>query len=324
LQEHKATLNGLPPDTVPTSTLRFEVQDTGVGIKEEQLVKILQPFEQVGSKEQRAEGTGLGLAISTQLVGLMGSALTVISAIGEGSTFSFQLTLPLIDAAPQKVSNAKSIIGYQGARQKILVVDDKVKNRFVLCDILIPLGFEVLEAENGLAAIKEARAKQPDLILTDLIMPVMNGFDAVKRMRQIASLQKVPIIAISASVFEQHQKESLQAGCDAFLPKPIRLEVLLSLLKSYLAIEWLYAESPQAQAVSTDALPLIPPPRQELEALQNLAKRGNVLRLRKQADYIESLDEKYLSFATKLRTLAKQFKHKQILALVEEYLDHNS
>lgn len=324
LQAHNSINAHSAQEKAATCTLRFEVQDTGIGIKEEQLEKILQPFEQVGNKEQRAEGTGLGLAITSQLIGLMNSELQVISALGQGSTFSFQLTLPITDTAPQKISNPESIIGYQGVRQKILVVDDKQKNRWLLRDMLIPLGFEVLEAENGLLAVKEARGQQPDLILTDLIMPVMNGFDAVKTIRQLPSLQKVPIIAISASVFEQHQTESLQAGCDVFLPKPIRLEALLSLLKSYLPIEWRYAHSPQAQTVRVDALPFIPPPRQELEALQNFAKQGNVLRLRQQADYIESLDEKYVSFANKLRTLAKGFKYKQILALVEEYLDNHS
>ena len=311
----------------PTEIFRFEVVDTGVGMTPEQLEKIFLPFEQVGDTERRAAGTGLGLAISRQLVHLMGSKLKVKSEFGKGSVFWFDLALPVVAAeAQEKRTLTGEIIGYKGKRRKVLVVDDKLPNRLVLLNLLEPLGFEVVLAENGQEEVAKAKEIQPDLILTDLVMPVMTGIEAVQEIRQIPELQEVVIIAVSASVFEMDRKKSVSVGCNSFLPKPVKAEKLFALLETHLKLEWVYSESVTddgvAESLEAKELvsgPLVPPPAEELEVLHKLAMTGKMRRIRDRATHLEELDKKYLPFVRKLRHLAKGFEREQILALIKQY-----
>ncbi|MEK8016797.1 MAG: ATP-binding protein, partial [Candidatus Parabeggiatoa sp.] len=308
-------------------TLRFEVEDSGVGMNPEQLEHIFLPFEQVGDTQRRAAGTGLGLAISRELVQLMGSELKVKSELGKGSTFWFDLSLPIAAAEgiQTKSTHEREIVGYTGEPQKVLVVDDRVENRAVLLNLLEPLGFEIVEAENGQVAVAKAREIQPILIMTDLVMPVMTGFEAVQEIRQIPELVDVFIIAISASVFDMDQEKSRIAGCDAFLPKPVEASKLFSLLESNLKLDWFYSESVGDSVAETPATegsgPLVPPPEAELEKLYELAMMGKMRRIREQAIHLENLDDKYIPFAHKLQSLAKDFEDQQILALIKHYLE---
>jgi signal transduction histidine kinase len=306
-------------DALPLQTLRFAVLDTGVGMTEEQLAKIFLPFEQVGDVKQRAKGTGLGLAITRQLVQLMGGELHVESELGKGSRFWFDFTTPVAEVGRRdsQVDEKRELTGYKGKRLKVLVVDDQAQNRDLLRDLLTPLGFEIREAADGQQALELTGDIKPDLILTDLVMPVMDGFQAVKAIRLFD--RELPIIAISASVFEAEQLYSLKIGCNAFLSKPIEVQKLLALIEKHLAIEWLYEEVPQAQELSAPQA-LIPPPQQELEALYEAAMLGMMSEIRKQLDEIEQLDGKYAPFAHKLRELAAGFEDEKIVALVEQYL----
>ncbi|NEO45534.1 MULTISPECIES: hybrid sensor histidine kinase/response regulator [Moorena] len=224
---------------IHSRTIRFEVIDTGIGISPQQLEKIFQPFEQVGDTERRIAGAGLGLAISQQIVNLMGSKLKVKSQLGKGSTFWFDVTLPVIDI----VANAEPDIAvkgliYKGKRRKLLVVDDITENRLVLLNMLKPLGFEVVLAQNAQQALELARVIGPDLILTDLFMPVKTGFTMIPELQQIPAMKNVPIIAFSANNWDVVQKETQRLGCDAFLPKPVDEQKLLALLEKYLQLEW--------------------------------------------------------------------------------------
>jgi predicted ATPase/signal transduction histidine kinase/DNA-binding NarL/FixJ family response regulator/tRNA A-37 threonylcarbamoyl transferase component Bud32 len=305
--------------------LRFEVEDTGVGMAAEQLDKIFRPFEQVGDTQRRAAGTGLGLAISRQLVQLMDSELKVNSELGQGSTFWFDLTLPIVAAESfqQQPSQQKEIIGYKGKRQTALVVDDRAQNRSVLVNLLEQIGFDIVEAENGQQEVAIAKQIKPALILTDLLMPVMTGFEAVQQIRQIPDLEQVVIIAVSASVFEMDKQKSRVAGCDAFLPKPVETEKLFALLETHLDLDWIYeqeriAENPAASQMAT--APLIPPPQEQLEVLYELAMLGRIRDIQEQANQLEQMDDKYIPFAHKLRDLAKAFEDEQIVALIEGFL----
>jgi signal transduction histidine kinase/DNA-binding NarL/FixJ family response regulator len=300
-------------------SLRFEIIDTGVGMTPEQLKKIFLPFEQVGEAKQRAKGTGLGLAITQQLVNLMGGEVHVESELGKGSRFWFDLSFPVVEQAQRdsQIDENRELTGYKGKRLKVLVVDDKAENRYVLRDLLTPLGFEITEGEDGQQEVELARELQPDLILTDLVMPVMDGFKAVKAIRLFD--KEVPIIAISASVWEAEQLYSLKIGCNAFLPKPVEVPKLLALIEKHLQLEWLYEQSTTAGKPPCEQV-LIPPPPQQLEALYQTAMRGIMSEIRKQMDEIEQLDAKYAPFALKVRELARGFEDEQIVALVEEYL----
>lgn len=308
-----------------TKTLRFEIVDTGIGMSSEQLAKLFRPFEQFGDGQQRAGGTGLGLAISYQLVALMGGKLNVESELGKGSTFWFEVNLPVAEISTEtKPQRSRQVKGYVGQRYKLLVVDDKQENRLVLLNMLEPLGFEIITAENGQQEVELAQAIRPDLILTDLVMPVKSGFEAVKEIRQIPEIQNIPIIAISASVFDMDKQKCQIAGCEAFLPKPIKEKLLLDLLQQYLHLEWIYEEertNSNENNLSTHTMEqLVVPPVAEIEVLYELAMLGSMRKIRDRAIYLEELDPKYLPFAHKLKELAQGFQEKAIVALVEQYL----
>jgi CheY-like chemotaxis protein len=314
-------------DSVPHyERIRFEVEDTGAGMTAEQVEKIFEPFEQVGDTQRRTEGTGLGLAISKQLVELMGGTLQVKSEFGAGSTFWFEAGFHLADMIPEHDTTIhREVTGYTGARQKVLVADDRPDNRLLLLDLLAPLGFDVTLAENGEDCIAKAREILPDFILVDLVMPVMTGFEAVQAIRQIPELQDVPIIAVSASAFGMEQEQSRVAGCNGFLAKPIETRKLFALLERYLPIEWMYEEvSEEEEAVLPQPeAELAPPPGEELEILYELAMLGKMTRIRERADHLEALDDRYAPFAGKLRELAKAYEDDEIMDFVKQYMEEN-
>ena len=233
----KSSRDGLPPQV----NLRFAVIDTGIGISQPDLDKIFQPFEQIERLEAKEVGTGLGLAICKMLVELMGGKLNVQSELNKGSVFWFDLAFPEIQINLTTESlSVREIVGYKGKRFTILVVDDVPASRLLFRDILEPLGFKVATTENGQQALQFARQNQPDLILTDLFMPIRTGFTLVPEIRRIEGLEEIPIITVSASGFEEVEKQSRAIGCDAFLTKPIDDEKLLNLIEKYLNLEWVY------------------------------------------------------------------------------------
>jgi CheY-like chemotaxis protein len=307
--------------------LRFSIEDTGVGMAPEQVEKIFLPFEQVGSTSKRAEGTGLGLAISQQLVEMMGSTIQVTSTPGKGSRFWFDLELPVATdwAKAATALELGQIIGYSGQQRKILVVDDKDVNRAVVVEVLDPLGFECAEATNGEEGLTIAQQFLPDVIITDLVMPVLDGFEMTRRLRQTPTLKQVIIIASSASVLKEDQFDSLEAGCDDFLPKPIDIEQLLGRLQKYLQLEWVYESLPPRNPVGSKnrvSQELIPPPEDVLVRIYNAAKIGDIEAIEKEAELIKNLDSRYLPFARRVLELAAEFEDTEILKLVEVYLNN--
>ena len=220
----------------------------------------------------------------------------------------------------------RNIVGYQGRRLRALVVDDKLHNRSVLVHLLGPLGFEVAEAENGQEAVEQARATRPDVIIMDMIMPVMTGFEATQEIRQTPELKEALIIATSASVSDTDRQQFLLAGCDAFLPKPVAAGKLFALLETHLELEWIYEEPTTEEIAQAEAEreamtgPLAPPPPEEMAVLYDLAMRGNMRRIQERATYLEELDERFIPFASRLRQLAKEFEAQAILALIEQHM----
>ena len=311
----------------PSAILRFDVEDTGIGIAPEQTEKIFLPFEQAGDPKQRMEGTGLGLAISRQLVTLMGGELRVRSEPGKGSLFWFEAEFPVKETLKAEKQSARhEISGYRGRPQKILIADDKEENRLVLLNMLEPLGFDVILAENGKDGADKAGEIQPDFILMDLVMPVMSGFEAVKTIREIPKLKNVPVIAVSANVFELDRARSETAGCDDFLPKPVDLDKLLSLIGKHLSLTWTYlepsAETEMADSVSCDP-ELIFPPQNELEALYELTMFGNLKKVRERVKYLEETDPKYSPFARKVAAYAKDFEDEPIIDMLKQHMEQD-
>jgi len=297
--------------------LRFEVRDTGVGIGELEREVIFEPFEQVGERQRRHGGTGLGLAISRQFLRLMGSDILLDSRPGQGSTFWFELEVqPVAPAAPPR---AQGIVrGYHGAHRTILVVDDVRENRMVLNDMLGPLGFTVAEAADGAEGLAQAQALRPDLILMDLAMPGMDGLEAMRRLRQSPELAAITVIAVSASAGDNHAASSVEAGANAFLPKPVNLDRLLDEIGAQLKLEWILATPETPPPAEPADLPLVAPPPEEMAILHQLALRGNMRDIAHRADYLSGLDPRYRPLASKLSELTREFRSKAILELVTQ------
>lgn len=301
--------------------LRFEVEDTGVGIPQDQLALIFQPFEQVGETERRAGGTGLGLSISRQLVGLMAGKIEVASRLGEGSRFFFDLELPVMaaDQLPTLAIARPDVTGYLGQRRTVLIVDDMPANRDVLVETLARLGFGTIEAANGREGLEQAQAAVPDLILMDVRMPVMDGYESMRAIRQIDALRQIPIIAVSASATKEVQERCLAAGANAFLAKPVVHCDLMQMITRHLPLEWTDASDQLPDCAPDDADDMAAPPPEEISILLEMALAGNMRAIRAQADHLATIDDKYCPFADRLRTLAVAYQSAGILRLIEQH-----
>jgi CheY-like chemotaxis protein len=310
----------------PPARLSFEVRDTGIGIRADQIETIFEPFEQVAEASRRLGGTGLGLTISRRLVRRMGGELQVRSNFGEGSTFWFELEVPVLDQEEeQRAMSAPAVVaGYEGPRRRILVVDDVAYNRAVLIDWLRSAGFDSAEAANGREALEQAVALRPDLIVMDLIMAQMHGLEAIRSLRQRPYFSEVPIIAISASVSEQDAWKSVQAGADAFLPKPIDLAQLQVQIARLLELKWTYTQTVPRREDRAAPEALVAPPGSEMELLYDLAQQGSMRDIARQAAYVASLDERYCPFAQELQRLAGRYESQAILALIERHREGGS
>ncbi|AJY39894.1 amino acid permease [Burkholderia humptydooensis] len=305
--------------------VRFEVRDTGVGIAHDRLTSIFDPFEQAGEAQSRAGGTGLGLSISRQLVRLMGGEIEVESEPGAGSRFWFDLELAVVEVAPARAQPAQSITGYQGARRRrLLVVDDIDANRSVLRDTLGALGFDIDEAVNGVEAIHAAENDRPDLILMDICMPVMNGMEATRRIREIPALRDVPIIAVSASATPEDAAAALAAGASMFLPKPVDHDRLLGELGTLLGLQWRH-EAPGSNAERAGDTPSIEPmaipDEGRMAHLYRLALAGNMRAIRLWAEELITAEPQCRVFADRLTEMAKGCRSEAILRLVETYIN---
>jgi CHASE2 domain-containing sensor protein/DNA-binding NarL/FixJ family response regulator len=282
--EAETGLLGAIPSAEAEMRLRFQIEDTGVGMTPSQLGKIFQAFEQVGDNDRKTEGTGLGLAISQRIAELLGSQICVSSHLGEGSTFWLDASFQTINdwaTTPAAQSLNQQVVGFElgdrASAPSILLVDDDSKHRSVLDTLLAQIGFSLLAAENGVVGLQQAIAQVPDLILLDLDMPEMNGFDLIEALQQNDKTAGIPIVVASARVFEEDRLKTLKAGASHFLPKPIQFEALLRVLEQHLALQWLYAEGAekpeQPQETPTE---MVPPSPEILEKLYHLSMLGDI------------------------------------------------
>ena len=304
----------LLPRAGATPRLRLEVQDSGVGIAADRLESIFNPFEQAGDAARRGSGTGLGLAISRQLVRLMGSDIRAVSEPGRGSRFWFDIDVPLAQAEPASPLQ-HGATGYEGPRKTVLVADDVPDNRALVADLLSSLGFSVLEAVDGEDLLAQAQSARPDLLITDVVMPGIDGLEATRRLRRLPGWGSVPILVVSANVSGEDQAQALAAGADAFLPKPIALNPLLQQVGEHLKLRWTLAPN----AAEPPDAPLVAPPREEIETLYRLARLGNMRSIRDRADHVGALHADYRPFADRLRTLADRFQSRAIVELIASY-----
>ncbi|OLP19783.1 hypothetical protein BST81_04425 [Leptolyngbya sp. 'hensonii'] len=312
--------------------LRFTIEDTGIGIPPERLRTIFKPFEQVGAGKLHSEGTGLGLAISQRLLNLMQSQIEVTSTPGKGSTFWFEVELPTTSSwrLVQEVTSQGTIVGFTDKPRTILVVDDRWENRSVIVNLLQPLGFQVVEAANGEEGIAKVLEVQPDLLIVDLVMPVMDGFEMVRELRQLPQGRDLAIIASSASVFEGDQVKSLTVGANEFLSKPIEATSLLEMLRTHLNLEWTYEKQTMEVkrredfpvAVESMTQNLIFPPVEFLIKLQNLARKGDMDGVLEASCKLEKMGENFAPFSHKVIALAEGFRVKELQLFISECMAH--
>ncbi len=237
----------LSTDPIEGDRLSFEVEDTGPGIAPHEIDDLFKPFVQTETGRRLQEGTGLGLPISRQFVQLMGGDIAVSSTVGKGSIFKFEVEVGLeADAVEiQAAQPARRPIGLEPGQPeyRVLVADDRRESRLLLVTLLQSLGFSARDAENGRAAVELWESWQPHLIWMDMRMPVMDGYEATKRIKSREKGQATVIIALTASAFEEERQGILSAGCDDFVAKPFREPVILEKMAQYLGVRFLYEES---------------------------------------------------------------------------------
>jgi signal transduction histidine kinase/DNA-binding NarL/FixJ family response regulator len=319
--EVRLVVRRLSPDAAgPLAKVGFEVHDTGVGMRREQLDGLFTPFAQMGDAQSRSAGTGLGLAISRELVRLMGGDIAVVSEAGQGSRFSFELSLPVLEAEPEDaVPRMQTITGYAGPRRRLMVVDDLAANRDLLVRLLQPLGFELAEAGGGEEALARAAEFRPDLILMDMLMPDMDGLEATRRLLAVPDFAALRIVIVSANATAQDRAASSAAGACGFVPKPIAHDQLLAEVGQHLGLQWI-EEQTSARSPETNTGPLIAPPAHELTELYEAALSGRMRDVRQHAARLAEAGDHYRAFAEKLQLMASAFQSKAIVDLLEKHM----
>ncbi|MFL6699971.1 MAG: two-component regulator propeller domain-containing protein [Vitreoscilla sp.] len=299
--------------------LQCEVVDTGIGIREDKLDTIFEPFSQITPLGEGREGAGLGLTITRRLATMMGGEVDVKSRPGHGSTFRFSVPVPSVVAGEQFARpTGHDIRGYTGERRRVLVVDDNPVNATLLADLLNPLGFQVRTAASGSQALAMALAEPPHLVLQDLVMPEHDGLDTLREMRRHRQLDATRIIGVSASITGSERRHAFVAECDGFLNKPVQVPEMLQMIGRSLGIEWERdpPESAGQAAGSSDLGPAELPPSDLLHELRRIANRGAFgeleLLLKQHAQ-----DPVYAAFCRNVRRLAVRYDDDGIVA----YLD---
>ncbi|MGL4502086.1 MAG: response regulator [Planktothrix sp.] len=312
-------------DIEPKLTLEFEIEDTGHGIAPDEIHQVFEAFTQTEIGRQSQQGTGLGLAISQKFIQLMGGDIQVNSILNQGTIFKFYLQVnPAKVEDIQELQTQKRIIGLAPDQPKfrILVVDDRLTNRQLLVKLLSPLEFEVAEAENGQEALKVWNEWQPHLVLMDMRMPIMDGYEATKQIKSHLKGQATVIIALTASVFEEERAIVLSVGCDDFVKKPFREDALLEKIAHYLGLRYLYTPDlprleplapPSTSLITPDALTLMSP--EWLVALRYSAAAADgeqILQL------VEQIPVSHSPVAESLILLVNNFSFDQIMDLANK------
>lgn len=327
---HVATKASLHDAALPEQILHFEVTDTGPGIAPQELETLFNPFVQTETGRRSQEGTGLGLAISYRFVDIMGSKLVVDSKLGKGTAIAFDLPIELAPAPLSYASQSgERVIGldFDQPTYRILVIEDRWENRSLLVRMLSHVGFEVLEANDGQEGVVLWQNWEPHLVLMDMRMPVMDGYEATRRIKAHPKGQSTVIIAITASAFDEERAKIMATGCDDFVRKPIREALLLSKIAQHLGVRYLYEGSSQPSALpatTTEHFTEVKmPKREELLAMPSLwlaqlneaALRGDRQQIYTLLDYIPDPNSLLKSSLT---TLVKNSRLDLITSLTED------
>lgn len=305
-------------------SLKFTVKDTGAGIAPEELDQIFKAFSQSETGRQSKQGTGLGLPISKRFVELMGGELTVQSQVGRGSTFSFHIVSKISDCSAIELGpkTVKSLAPNQ-PKYRILAVDDVWQSRLLIVKLLTQVGFEVQEAENGKQAMELAQQWQPHLILMDMRMPIMDGYESARQIRRTGN--ECQIVALTASAFASKRQETINAGCNDYLRKPFKENDLFAKIKETLEVEYIYEDDLNSSGVSVDnslekrsfsltSESLKVMPDSWLQELKEAAAELDDLKIE---ELIQQIPDEYSDLAQSLTNLTENFQFEQIFELIK-------
>jgi two-component system, sensor histidine kinase and response regulator len=306
----------------------FEIADTGPGISPSEIQTLFKPFVQTETGRKSMQGTGLGLAISQQFVRIMRGDIAVKSQLGQGTIFTFNIQVKLVtESDGQEEYVAKQVIALEAGQPtyRILIVEDVAENRQLLLQLLKPLGFEVCEATNGQEGITLHSTWKPHLILMDMLMPVMDGYEATRQIKQTLDGRETIIIALTASAFEEQRQIILSAGCDDFICKPFREDVLFEKIAYHLNLRYIYKEENLSTSLPAPAQPKILTaedlsvmPKDWVVDLYQAAICVDDSRI---LELIEQIPDTELNLANALTDLVDNFRVDIIIDLTKLYYD---
>lgn len=311
------TCSSRPGDKPGESRLAFRVIDTGIGIDEKEIENIFKPFEQGIKGNNKNDGTGLGLYISREYARMMGGDLLVNSRTGRGSEFCLEIKIKSGDknAIIEKIDD-RAVAGLEPGQEKrrILVVDDKQSNRELLSQTISKTGFDVREAADGREAVKITEQWNPHLIWMDMLMPVMDGYQATRIIKS-GKQAHIKIIALSAHVFKEHKKQVMDAGCDDFVLKPFKEREIFDIMQKHLGIKYIYRENSLLPDKASYNINIkVNLDEKLLKELEYGVTTGDPQQVEKIIEKIETDDPK---LANILSNMAEEFEYEKILKLIE-------
>ncbi|WP_413161258.1 PAS domain S-box protein [Capilliphycus salinus ALCB114379] len=317
------------PDDSPEDTVNlvFEISDTGTGIAPEEIPTIFDAFVQTATGRKSQQGTGLGLPISRKFVQMIGGDITVKSILGSGTTFKFNIRVTPTDACDiRREKPSQTAIGLESGQRdyRILVVDDQWQNRELLSRLLISVGFQVKEAENGQEAVEIWNSWRPDFIWMDMRMPILDGYEATQQIRASSEGDKVVIVALTASAFEQDRGAVLEAGCNDFVGKPFREEIIFEKLAYYLGVRYIYQPKTPSNDLnpssnSEEILEKIEPVHLQMMSqdwLTQMQQAALVGRDGQMLELIQAIPPSHSSVAKALTQMVENFEFDRIVELI--------
>ncbi|MCJ2557355.1 MAG: response regulator, partial [Candidatus Thermoplasmatota archaeon] len=314
---------GKPPR--PGGRLLVEVEDTGPGIAQEEIGKLFEAFSQTASGRGAQEGTGLGLTISHSFVKLMGGDIEVTSEVGRGSVFKFDVLAPEAEAETVKeIRKPRRVVGLVPGQRlpRILVVDDVEDNRRLLVKVLESMGLNAREATNGEEAISVWDAWEPQLIWMDMAMPVMNGYEATRRIKSTAKGQSTIIVALTASVLEEDRVKVFDSGCDDFIRKPFHESEIFEMMSDHLGLKYVYEEEGRwgeaaaspvvVRELAPEDLSCLPP--ELISNLREAASIGDINALKSLMEEVEKFDK---NLSVTMRDMIDDFRIGPIVSVLK-------
>jgi CheY-like chemotaxis protein/nitrogen-specific signal transduction histidine kinase len=313
-----------PSPQSTTHTLFFEVEDTGAGIAPGEIDSIFEAFVQTETGKQSQQGTGLGLPISKRFIELMGGEITVSSQLGKGTIFRFHIKAQW--SAAEKIKEDKPrrrVIGLQPNQPeyRILAVDDRWENRQLLLKLLQPVGFALREASNGQETVEIWQQWQPHLIWMDMRMPVMNGYEATQQIKSNLRGQATVVIALTASTLEEEKAVVLSAGCDDFVRKPFREEIIFEKIAQHLGVRYLYEEIADSGEEKVDRLTAEDLRIMPEQWLGELVEAAASIDSQLIAQLLSQIPEEHQSLSKAIQKEVDEFDFERIMNLAQEAIN---